>query len=533
MARREGRLPGGRRVWKEWEHPRDDRGRFARKGGAKWAARVVRAVQAGFGDTGAHDPAHSIVGQRELATGHTPGRLPGGGVLDLKKISGDASLRAMLRGAENVKTRDASHLIGQYEVFDGGKYHRIDATGFENGEDYVGWYENGVLRKVARPTITVRKIPGFEPTHAVGRDEHRRMDGWADDARKAPQFRASTNRDRETARAQGILKDREAKLKEATRKARARANRKYPAKEGYDKRWRDEYVEREIWMEQKNLEYAQGVVRDLEANDDEWLDKASGHNGIFEGKIDRSRPLAVYGDMLHFDAYDNASFVALRTLEEGVPAELHQIVAGWMHGHRTYSDQFKDIPAYKGKLGEAGIFVGAKPVSQLRGWGRTKDEKPRGWGDKHTFDDVNGVVDGSFGGLFVGWTDNSKRRGEGKESHTALHEFGHALDFAIGRDGEGSHSDEWAKLHARSVADAGDRMSPYYKQDGHAGPQEMWAEAFMAWSRAMRDRNDGRTPLDRLLRLRFGGALGVRDQAVIDDLNEYFLKITRNAGVQW
>lgn len=39
------------RNWNESKHPRDDRGRFARKGGARWAAKVLKGFEARFGDT--------------------------------------------------------------------------------------------------------------------------------------------------------------------------------------------------------------------------------------------------------------------------------------------------------------------------------------------------------------------------------------------------------------------------------------------------------------------------------------------------
>jgi hypothetical protein len=63
-----------RRIFREAQHPRDDRGRFAKKGGGRWASRVVRGFEAGFGDTSAAQP-----GMR--------GSTVGGGVLDLGAIS--------------------------------------------------------------------------------------------------------------------------------------------------------------------------------------------------------------------------------------------------------------------------------------------------------------------------------------------------------------------------------------------------------------------------------------------------------------
>lgn len=63
------------RNWNEAKHPRDDRGRFARKGGARWASKVLKGFEARFGDT-------------SMAQGQDPrerGRLQtgAGGLLDI------------------------------------------------------------------------------------------------------------------------------------------------------------------------------------------------------------------------------------------------------------------------------------------------------------------------------------------------------------------------------------------------------------------------------------------------------------------
>src|SRR6185369_441031 len=77
MSTRRGRTPGGRSWGPEQErlHPRDDRGRFAKKGGGRWAARVVKSFEAGLGDTSMHQPGSTI----------TAGRRPGG-LIDLKAL---------------------------------------------------------------------------------------------------------------------------------------------------------------------------------------------------------------------------------------------------------------------------------------------------------------------------------------------------------------------------------------------------------------------------------------------------------------
>lgn len=68
--------------WDEGKHPRDDQGKFARKGSPKWMARVLTQVQARFGDI-----------SMGAAPGHQPqGRLQSGkgGLLDTKAMSAAA-----------------------------------------------------------------------------------------------------------------------------------------------------------------------------------------------------------------------------------------------------------------------------------------------------------------------------------------------------------------------------------------------------------------------------------------------------------
>lgn len=70
--------------WNEAKHPRDDRGRFAHKGGGKWIAKVARQMQAQFGDIsmGAH-PDHQPQGRLQTGKGH---------VIDTRAIARTAPL---------------------------------------------------------------------------------------------------------------------------------------------------------------------------------------------------------------------------------------------------------------------------------------------------------------------------------------------------------------------------------------------------------------------------------------------------------
>lgn len=81
--------------WAESKHPRDDRGRFANKGGGKWMARVAKDLQARFGDIsmGAH-PDHTPQGR--LQTGGKPGH-----VLDIGGVRNAAKAAATTRQASD------------------------------------------------------------------------------------------------------------------------------------------------------------------------------------------------------------------------------------------------------------------------------------------------------------------------------------------------------------------------------------------------------------------------------------------------
>lgn len=58
--------------WNEAKHPRDDRGRFARKGGGRWLAKVTKEVGARFGDIsmGAHPDTPPRGGRLQTGKGH-------------------------------------------------------------------------------------------------------------------------------------------------------------------------------------------------------------------------------------------------------------------------------------------------------------------------------------------------------------------------------------------------------------------------------------------------------------------------------
>jgi hypothetical protein len=74
--------------WDEAKHPRDNEGKFSRKAGSKWLAKVVRQVGARFGDVGVAEGGREPQGR--LSTGK-------GSLIDLGAISRGAKERAAAR----------------------------------------------------------------------------------------------------------------------------------------------------------------------------------------------------------------------------------------------------------------------------------------------------------------------------------------------------------------------------------------------------------------------------------------------------
>jgi hypothetical protein len=77
--------------WDESKHPRDNRGRFAEKGGARWATRVLSQAGARFADTGVGEGGREPQGR--LQTGK-------GGLIDLGGLAKSARGRAAARAPE-------------------------------------------------------------------------------------------------------------------------------------------------------------------------------------------------------------------------------------------------------------------------------------------------------------------------------------------------------------------------------------------------------------------------------------------------
>ncbi|WP_344613341.1 hypothetical protein [Dactylosporangium salmoneum] len=208
-----------------------------------------------------------------------------------------------------------------------------------------------------------------------------------------------------------------------------------------------------------HLNYLVGARDAVRNNKDPKLDELDGGPKFaLAQQVDKSRPLAVYGDVLNFDAAgDDWAAVNLTELEK-VPAHVHGTVAAHLAERET-----------------GGIWIGESGVPDLDDAHDLAGEQPRGWTAGSTWAEVGGAFRPDRRQLLIGRTANSVHRG----GHTATHEFGHALDRALGNP---SHGAEWGAIHQEALR--GTYLSPYYRQEGGAGEQEFFAEAVSSWASA-------------------------------------------------
>lgn len=546
MGRGRARRPWG--VEQERKHPRDDRGRFAKKGGQKWAGRVVAGFVAGFGDISAH--------QGGGPQGRSLGRGPSG-LIDVKGIHGEAKQQA------NIKK-----ILAEYEQGQGGKLTRLEDIQFgaevkDHGSDtwreVQGWGGAGdkdyvlVRDATGKPEKIFRERGGVfmvrqkEPLRAevmVDPQAEREMDAWRADAAKPPPFtiKRVTQRDRQIELYEGYIADNEAKASKTrqklVREARKHIPNGYYEDAAYERQSRKRYVDERMQYDYNvsQADYYRGEMERLRTADNPLLDQETfnGSSAVPTGPVDSARPLAVYGDMLHAADYSQASHRALSDLSK-IPAELHQIVAAEMFVKRHNQ---KRSP----QSGEPGVFVGSVSVSELDHLDDLKGERPRGWGEKDTWDDVDGVFRPGTMTIAVGHTANADHR----DHSAAEHEFGHALDQALGNvamrenplsgDRRASLSPEFEALHKRMAAVAGPGINPYFLQPGDAGPVEFFAEAFAVWGRRM---SRLKSPQGQPKTIRHLAANAIirkfdlKDEQVALDIHDYFLRLTKAAGVDW
>lgn len=473
------------RVFREWQHPRDARGRFARTGGGSWAKRAAGAFEAA-GAAPEVKLRGPRVGRNAKAAALLNQHVPGSGdrlsrtYVPTPKIP-DGATSMPLNKVYDAGTR--KHL----QVLHEGAWLEISGSGFRGGVDHILLRgKNGErieITDTGQQLVTrPHRLEFHEPLISA---QVKAMDQWKADAAKSPQFRAKTLREANIERIQDELNTAQGALKEANRKARARANRKYPNKEGYGKYTRDQYIDRETWSEQHAVTLAEHSLKyqheDSGTPSDKYLNGPSGDTPVFTGTLDPARPLAVYGDLLNIQDEDQGTYRHLADLAL-MPAELHAIVAAHMHQGRT-----RWVNPELGK--SAGIWLGSRPINELDHSQDLTNVHPRGWAEDKTWSHVDGVYR-SGGTLVVGVSESSQRRGE--HGQPALHEFGHALDDAAGdllrakdpaASRDASEDPAWVAVWRQTI-DAAPDISPYFRQPEPAGSQEMWAEAFGEWARA-------------------------------------------------
>ncbi len=494
-----------KRVWREWQHPRDDRGRFSRTGGGSWAKRAAGAfAKAEEGRTvppstpgrpriGRSAKAGAILNQHSPGAGDTlsrkwtpPETLPPNSIRKpARAFAIDGTARQVLHeGVWRTVVGVGGGTGGDYVIVRGDDDERIKV--YDDGK--------GLITRFAEPDY-------HEPLRGsqVGR-----MAAWRADAAQPPRMRVMTRREENIERYRKEVAEAEAKLKEVRRKVRARIRKKYPSSDGYDKMSWDYYVndddevraaERDLHFPRMYLEHAQQPDRnpDTEA----YLSQPGDRLPVVDGPLDRERPLAVYGDLLTIEDNDQATYQQLRDLAT-LPAELHSIVARVMaHERADQERRIQKYPEHK-TTRSAGVYIGSRPVTELNHSEDLVDDpaklepSPDGsYKDTRKWSEVAGVYRGGQATMISGVSTSGK-----SHNTPALHEFGHALDDAVGRllrdsgdnsleaGGWASSAPEWRELWRQMVA-AGPNMNPYFSQQGEdRSAKEMWAEAFAEWARA-------------------------------------------------
>lgn len=177
----------------------------------------------------------------------------------------------------------------------------------------------------------------------------------------------------------------------------------------------------------------------------------------------------IYEDRYHMDgsaqAHQYARSLAL------LPDQYHRIVAAHM----------KENP-------HGGIWLGTGHLHDLghAEWSaaRRRDQTPRGWPESLTWDDASGVYSIKFRALLVGHTQYSRE-------DTASHEFGHALDDALGRPSQGPVFSQFHAKVLRHIQNTSPISAEYCAQPGGAGKQELFAEGFAWYNRTMQNLPNG------------------------------------------
>ncbi|GLY90979.1 anthrax toxin lethal factor-related metalloendopeptidase [Actinoallomurus iriomotensis] len=204
------------------------------------------------------------------------------------------------------------------------------------------------------------------------------------------------------------------------------------------------------------------------------------------GGTPSTRLFAIYGDRLRITGSGPLVQQYLSDLE-CLPDSFHNKLLGYFAGHPKGGIDIIDGPV-------------TNLLTDLRG------AAPRGWSSGKTWDEVPGALDPSTNRVIIGT--------EGKHGcvSLALHEAGHAVDAALGRE---SDSVGFQQLHTLM-----DTKAPYFTQPGAAGREETFAEGLAAWAK-----NRHLSPDDRAIAI--GDALELRGYKQIQGtaFDNYFLDI--------
>ncbi|WP_416563913.1 hypothetical protein [Nocardia testacea] len=215
--------------------------------------------------------------------------------------------------------------------------------------------------------------------------------------------------------------------------------------------------------------FSRGITRgaDLETEADIYSSHPFGNRGsddasgagpdITETSVDEYLR-GIYADRYHMDGSARAHEYA-RSLAS-FPERYHRVVAKHM----------KENP-------DGGIWLGAGRLHDLGhpAWPATRprDQRPHGWPDGSTWDDVGGVYSDRFRAMLVGDARHSRK-------DTLPHEFGHALDDALGRVSEELVFSQFHSKVLRHIQQTSPNIAEYFARPGEAGKRELFAEG-IAW----------------------------------------------------
>jgi hypothetical protein len=496
--------PGVRRRWDESEHPRwpsgsgDRSGEFRDKNGGDWADRI--------GDTlGVSQPAGRY---GSIATGQTAQCPACGRTVKVVGTSGKLSTHNASKGVRC--TGSGGGTTGAQRAGGVAARRAKAPKGPKNPE----------IKAPPPPPVEI----GAQHDHVYGAARER-MRRWQDGAAapgRVTRQNEKTRREWEIENVEREIKDLAVRLDYAQQRARTEimADMRDAGEDPYsiqariDWGWNDQVAFKARYEQQSMddaLEYlaalkaggpvtatygwsSYGSPRQWSARELDEMVSAGQYTAPRE--FDPAHPLDIYGDMLHIEDDTWFTYQALDTLEQAIPPLFHEIVAAHLADSRVSA---------------AGIYVtGTKTLLDLDSLGFVLTGKPRGWGKGGKWADVSGVVSGhAVAGVANTSNSNPDRyvrtfgvrepnaramgnpmAGQKPDPSAMAHEFGHLLDVAIGSKGSASAASTerlWRLVHGKVVREGGAYLSPYFKQKGDAGPEELWADAVAIWARGSDD----------------------------------------------